>query len=1578
MLALGVGNAWGAEATLSSISTKDVVTTKGQSVSTTFGDVTCKVTRNSGNQPGFYTSSGIVRYYSEDVMTLSVPSGNTITEVVFTMNSGNVGTVDVGTVSSDTWTGNAESISFTGTATVKITKIVVTYEATSGGQTPDPGNGGETTTVTYVFKDDPNCPVNATDWFSGTIDQYTGWTATKGGSNNPKYYTTGDGLRVYNGGNFTITSQKVMLSITLTFASGGYTFSASNTTTPQTVTPNAKSYEWSVERTCRLQKIEITYAADAGGGETPATELTDAQFAWSAATAEATMGASNTFPTLINTLPVTVTYESSKTAIATIDATSGAITLVAPGTTTISAKFAGGEVSGTTYAAKTVTYTLTVLKAPAVATGTVYVKVTDAVTDGEYLIVYEDAASTPSAPVIFDGSLATLDATGNMKSVSISGNVINGDTEIDAATFTISTMSGGFAIKSKSGKYIGRTSGSNGMNTNASSEILNNITISDGKITIAGSGDGSSTSLQYYATSGSERFRYYSSSQKAIALYKKVDPSEILAPAFSVAAGSFYDAQSVVITCATPGAKIYYTLDGTSPTSSSTEYTTAIAISETKTLKAIAIKGEYSSSVTEATYTILAPLATMQEIFDKATAVGSTATPVKVTMNNWVVTGVKGSNAYLTDGTKGLIIYTTSHGFVVGDVLSGTVACTVQLYNGSSELTELTKTTEGLTVTAGGTVTPVVVNDVTTLSGVNTGSVIKITGTCESGNVGAGVKLYGTLYTFDNLTVGNKYNVTGVYLQYGEVEEILPRKQEDIEEVQDLATATISVSNISLEVDETKTIEATITPDAAKTTVKYTITAGSENVTLNGATITGVKEGTATIRATIAEAAGKYYGTTKDFTVTVTPKSTKDNVVVLAKYGDQWYAMMAQYVSGRTSHLAALPVSYVGGKLYNVVDADKALIEWTRAVVDGKATFSNNSKYLTGKSDKTDLTLTATSCDWTISGESYLIGERTFFYNAENNWFRNFGTSNVGDKNYSGMPTVTAPVYETGEVPFEITTTAENGTAKGGGVYKAGDKVTLTADPAMDYTFVNWTIGGEVLSNANPYVFEATKNLDVVANFAEIPLPSTDLTGEFSVGQYEVAQFATGNLQYKKEGDEETWRFAKQQYQYIGDANINVGDKNYEGWIDMFGWSNGDANNFGVNPSNRNEDYTGEFQDWGTKMGEGWSTLSADQWKYLLNTRPNASSLKQIARVGSVVGIMLFPDNWNETPVVKAKNDSYFEVEIYNYDLDQWAQLENAGALFLPAAGRRTGGWGNKINYDQEEETDPEKLNGGHYKYQDNTNIYCYYWTSTINETTKNVSYLHNIQALGGDKYTIGTGAIWGEKGRYGQGVRLAKVTSTLIEIGDGDNSSYIAANEGKVMDVQVKRTFKSNDGYYTICLPFNIDASEIGKAYQVTSISDAGAEGFNMIFTEVTGELEAGQPYLILPKDLTNPIFENVTIVNTTGSSVQAQGAGITFEMIGAVNGGGQTEAGQYWVGEHGYFYNNNGNPRAKLGLRVYFNIKGMPAGMRARVVVGENAATDLENIFNSENTTIKVMENGRLFIIRDGVKYNAQGQRL
>ena len=45
---------------------------------------------------------------------------------------------------------------------------------------------------------------------------------------------------------------------------------------------------------------------------------------------------------------------------------------------------------------------------------------------------------------------------------------------------------------------------------------------------------------------------------------------------------------------------------------------------------------------------------------------------------------------------------------------------------------------------------------------------------------------------------------------------------------------------------------------------------------------------------------------------------------------------------------------------------------------------------------------------------------------------------------------------------------------------------------------------------------------------------------------------------------------------------------------------------------------------------------------------------------------------------------------------------------------------------------------------------------------------------------------------------------------------------------------------------------------------------------------------------------------------------------------------------------------------------------------VEGENEATGFENITNGKNTTLKLIENGQLIIIRNGEKFNAQGQKL
>ena len=77
------------------------------------------------------------------------------------------------------------------------------------------------------------------------------------------------------------------------------------------------------------------------------------------------------------------------------------------------------------------------------------------------------------------------------------------------------------------------------------------------------------------------------------------------APVFSLPAGSYSGTQSLTITDSLTGANIYYTNDGTTPTTSSTEYTGPITVSSTETIEAIAAATDYSTSaVTTAAYTI--------------------------------------------------------------------------------------------------------------------------------------------------------------------------------------------------------------------------------------------------------------------------------------------------------------------------------------------------------------------------------------------------------------------------------------------------------------------------------------------------------------------------------------------------------------------------------------------------------------------------------------------------------------------------------------------------------------------------------------------------------------------------------------------------------------------------------------------------------------------------------------------------------------------------------------------------------------------------------------------------------------
>ena len=81
--------------------------------------------------------------------------------------------------------------------------------------------------------------------------------------------------------------------------------------------------------------------------------------------------------------------------------------------------------------------------------------------------------------------------------------------------------------------------------------------------------------------------------------------NNVASPVFSPAAGRYADAQTVTISCDTEGATIYYTTDNTTPSATNgTPYSSPITVSETTTLKAIAILDSEESEVATAKYVI--------------------------------------------------------------------------------------------------------------------------------------------------------------------------------------------------------------------------------------------------------------------------------------------------------------------------------------------------------------------------------------------------------------------------------------------------------------------------------------------------------------------------------------------------------------------------------------------------------------------------------------------------------------------------------------------------------------------------------------------------------------------------------------------------------------------------------------------------------------------------------------------------------------------------------------------------------------------------------------------------------------
>ena len=248
-------------------------------------------------------------------------------------------------------------------------------------------------------------------------------------------------------------------------------------------------------------------------------------------------------------------------------------------------------------------------------TGT-YQKVTENQEDwsGEYLLVYE-AGDTNA--YVFDGSLNKLDAVNNYVSAEIENETIKADQKYSV---TVEAVTGGYVIKAASGSYIYASSDSNSLATteNQSTAARYPITfaVEEDEIDIELS---SGPHMRFNAASDQMRFRYYKSvtydKQKPVTLYRLEEssvpaPGTVAAPQATPQSGTVASGTEITLSTTTSGAEIYYTLDGSEPTTGSMQYSDSNkpkiegAVGTEITLKAIAVLGENKSAVQTLTYTI--------------------------------------------------------------------------------------------------------------------------------------------------------------------------------------------------------------------------------------------------------------------------------------------------------------------------------------------------------------------------------------------------------------------------------------------------------------------------------------------------------------------------------------------------------------------------------------------------------------------------------------------------------------------------------------------------------------------------------------------------------------------------------------------------------------------------------------------------------------------------------------------------------------------------------------------------------------------------------------------------------------
>lgn len=223
------------------------------------------------------------------------------------------------------------------------------------------------------------------------------------------------------------------------------------------------------------------------------------------------------------------------------------------------------------------------------------------------------------------------------------------------------------------------------------------------------------------------------------------------------------------------------------------------------------------------------------------------------------------------------------------------------------------------------------------------------------------------------------------------------------------------------------------------------------------------------------------------------------------------------------------------------------------------------------------------------------------------------------------------------------------------------------------------------------------EGIDMTVNTPYCPEGAIDAL--FSVAADKQVMFSQANLKATTADawDTWTWSFMTNQYDMVETSSVND-DYNGSTEVGLFGWgtSGYDHGATCYKPNSTSDDYSNYYAygnssknlhdgngtaDWGynniSNGGDGykqWRTLTTGEWQYLFSYDGNETRADKYASatVNDIHGIVLLPDTWT-LPDGCSFNSGMNGWSNNTYDASQWASMEAAGAVFLPAAGDRGG-----------------------------------------------------------------------------------------------------------------------------------------------------------------------------------------------------------------------------------------------------------------------------------------------------------------